>query len=157
MKLGVLLGALALSLTASVLVPAEAEAAHRHDRYCRHERSRSAQRYRHDDRSSRYDNRNYRYDNRAYRYGDRYDDRRYSRYDDRYGYGDYGYGSYDYGNYDYDYRYRRSYRGYGYGPRISVRPYVYLSPGRYRHRYRYWSPRLGVHIGGRHLGLYLGF
>src|SRR5688572_9479000 len=133
MKLGVLLGALALSLAASALVPAEAEAAHRHDRYCRHDRSRAASRYRYDRH-------------------DRYDRRRYSRYDDRY----YGYNRYDYGSYDYDYGYRYSRPYYGYGPRISVRPYVYWSPGRYRYRHRYWGPRLGVRIGGRHVGLYLG-
>ena len=148
MKLGVLLGALALSLAASALVPAEAEAAHRHDRYCRHDRSRAASRYR-NDRYDRYD----RY-SRSSRYDDRYYDRRYSRYDDRY-YGSYDRGDYGYDDYDYGYRYSRPY--YGYGPRISVRPYVYLSPGRYRYRHRYWQPRLGVRIGGRHLGLYLGF
>ena len=94
-----------------------------------------------------------RYDDRYRRYDDRYDGRRYSRYDDRY----YGYNRYDYGSYDYDYGYRYSRPYYGYGPRISVRPYVYWSPGRYRYRHRYWGPRLGVRIGGRHVGLYLGF
>jgi hypothetical protein len=139
MKLGVLFGALALSLTASAFVPAQAEAAHRHDRFCRHDGSRGYSRY--EGRGDRYRDHD-RYDRRDRR---SYRDGRY-----RYGYGDsrYGYG-YDYG---YDYRHRRSY----YGPHIDVRPFVYVSPWRPHHR-RYWGPRLGVHIGGPHVGVYLGF
>jgi len=136
----ILAGALALGLLAAAAPPA-AEAGHRHSRSCGHA---------------------YRYDSRGYRYGNRYDDRydyRYSRdyrYDRSYDRGYYDRGYYDSGYYDY------GYSDYGYRPYYASRvyvPYVYYSRPpyrRYRAPYRYgYGPRLGVRVGGPHVGVYL--
>jgi hypothetical protein len=141
MKLRVLAGALALGLGASALAPVAARA---------DDRSRSYRSYRSD--SYRYD-RSYRsgrsyHSNGAYRSASYHAYRPY-RYNSYYRSGYRGYAYYDpyyYGAYAYGGYYGGYYPGYV--PPVAVVP---------SYRYRGYRPLLGVHVGGPHFGVWLGF
>jgi hypothetical protein len=148
MKLRVLAGALALSLGATALAPAVAEANDR-DRGWRDRR-----------RGGRVAvTRSYRHDRpRAYRSSRSYRSYRSYGYVRPYGYSTYGYRSYGYSrpyryydDYYYDDYYGGYYDSYRYRPRVVVLP-------SYRYRaYRGYRPSLGVRVGGPHFGVWLGF
>ena len=178
MRLRTLAGALALGLGAVALVPATVQAQDRgrdHRRGSRvevvqgsrYDRSRGARSYR-EDRSYR-DNRSYSYRDgrsdrsyRSYSYGRSYRSLSYAR---PYRYRSYSYAYPYYNGYGYDGYYNDAYYGDDYYDNGGYCDDGYYSSYRYRRAprhvvypsFRYYRPALGVRVGGRRFGVWLGF